>query len=176
MTNSRIGTHTRNILARGKVNYSSLKAANLERVTEYYTHQIDKRIDLMKRQYSGGKMLDINTVPTDDIVLNSAMYYAIDFVVSASEFGGTAFYGDKDALPRQVMTLIKFAAQQPGIIFSPAEYDAVRHGLSRYMDYPGVVDSYRVKLQKIDSDLKARYNHFSQDITYKNLFLVNEGK
>lgn len=175
MTNLRIGTHTRNILAREKTNYVSRKERNLDRIRTYYEDQIDKRVQLMKRQHSGGGPLDLTSVPADDRALNSAMYYAIDYVVSASEFGGSAFHTDKDALPKHVLTLVKFAAKQPDIVFSPAEYSAVQTALHRYMTKPDITDAARNQLETINKDLQYRYTRYSKEGTYRYLFGVNEG-
>lgn len=175
MTNLRIGTHTRNILAREKTNYVNRKERNLGRIRTYYEDQIDKRVQLMKRQHSGGGPLDLTSVPADDRALNSAMYYAIDYVVSASEFGGSTFYIDKDALPKQVLTLVKFAARQPDIMFSPAEYGAVRSVLYRYMTQPGITDAGLKQLETVDQSLRYRYAQYSKESTYKDVFGTNEG-
>lgn len=175
MTNLRIGTHTRSILAREKTNYVSRKERNLDRIRTYYEDQIDKIVQLMKRQHSGGGPLDLTSIPADDRALNSAMYYAIDYVVSASEFGGSTFHTDRDALPKHVLTLVRFSAKQPDIVFSPAEYSAVRTVLHRHMTKPGITDANRNQFETLDKDLQYRYALYSKEKTYKDLFTANEG-
>ena len=175
MTRLRSGTHLRNIAANETVNYSNLKQKNLESVRGFYTERISKMVEFLQKKYGNGQTIEISQIHPEDKAFQVAMYTAVDYVISASEFGGSAFYASKNSMPEAIRALIFGAATQEELIFSQSEYAAIVRVISMGIHNPNVSQKSKQRLQEVLSGLETRFNRYSQSSMYKLVFDLNEG-
>jgi hypothetical protein len=175
MTRRRMGTNLRNIAAHEKLNYSTLKMQNLDRVRTFYNDRIEKLVDMLRRKYSNGGPLSVDKIHPDDMVLHAAMYSAVDGLLAAADFGGSSFHFPNQGMSLLIQKIIYYAAQREDLRFSPSEYKGVQLALRSFAENYEATSAQLPKIDKISESLRQRFQVYSQDATYKALFDANEG-
>lgn len=163
VTRLRMGTHLRNIASLCHYNYSSLKQANSEQVSQYYEARVEKMVGHLKKKYGPR----LSGVDPGDTVMQAAEYNAVEYIGMGDHYGGSAFTGVSD----NILRLVRHAADNERNVFSPIEYASVKRGLQMLENRrPESKD----EIIAIRNRLNARYGAYSAEPNYKRLFDLNE--
>ncbi len=173
LTYLRLGTHLRNLAVQERVNYASSKARNLERLSKYYMTRIKGLTARLAKQYpSTDGRLHLKNVDDNDPMLQAAMYRSVDYIATATKFGGGAF--DSRFVDQSVKQYVLHAAKSPDFMFSPVEYEAVMTVLRGMIESTPPNSDKHASLEKILVAVSSRNVNHRRSHLYRYLE-KNEG-